>query len=234
MRKCFLALVIIILSSLVFADLSEFPKNFIKGDKFDGYIVVGANAPSSDAIIQSNLALKVAQYLGKPQLISKTDMDVALENNLVLIGNPCINKLTNELLGNPEPCDKDFPAGEAYIKYIEKDGYKYLIIAGNDEQGTKKAAEKVINFKTSKLKGEEIKITLNESVEDNREDIVNDLLRRMNKSNESVEQETEQKEEIKEERKEEKEEEKVEPQVVVEDKGFFTKIWNWFEGLFGK
>jgi hypothetical protein len=254
MKKIIIPLIalFVVFSAFCYADLSGFPKNFIKGEKFNGYIVVGKDGTATDVISQSEISLKVASYIGSAQMgITKLDSEMSLDYNLILIGNPCVNKLTAELLDNPTPCDKDFPLGKAYIKYIEKDGVKFIIVAGNKDKETKLAALYLKDFAKNELAGTEIVLETGETAEEKKDSgnippsgVTAPL------PTDDRDESDEEKAQIIEEEKDEKNETQTEdiqnpveeqkqdttkPIVIVkEEKGFFGKIWGWFSSLFKK
>ncbi len=232
---------IVFLSTCVVADLSEFPGNFLKDGEFDGFIVVGKEASSTDVISQSAIALKLGQVVTKPKFdINKLDDEVELENNIILVGNPCVNKLTSALLDNPSPCDKDFHSGKAFIKYLEKDGYKYIVVAGNTDKETREAAQYLANYDTYGLSGSEIEISLVSDEE------FEEIIHEQQETNEAEPEQAEQPEletpkpELYEDETENQEEQGAQqleeesgPSIVEEEeKGIFTNLWDWFISLF--
>ncbi len=251
-KALFFIILIFLFSGFVIADLGDFPDNFISEDELNGYVVVGKDGTATDVLSQSVISMKLNSYIGSPQKgINKLDSDVDIENNLILIGNPCINKLTAELLGNPEPCDRDFPADKAYIKYYEEEGYKYVVVAGKDDKATKKAAEYLADFDKNVLIGEEAIIEF-ETAEGKDfglppEDIVAPRPAAEEDEKESEDRVDEIKEISKEDTEEGDEEEdwvdgEVEKEeeeegagvIIVEDKNIFARMWDWLTGLFGK
>ncbi len=232
------------------ADLENFPENWIKNDRLDGYIVVGKEADSLDVISQSRIGLAIAGYVGAPQLgISKLDVDVSLDNNLILIGNACDNHIAKFVLDTPDPCDSNIPEGKAIIEYIEDQGNAYIVIAGRSSEATKEAADYFIEHLT-KLRGSKIAIDVDapEIPRENTGTAGNDDDEANGEKEETEEQSS--KEATKEQKpatdeglragnnneqpspqgsSEPKEEPKV---VVVQEKGFIQKILDWFGGLF--
>jgi hypothetical protein len=232
MKRIIVIFIALLLSSFVSADLSDFPDNFIDGD-FDGYIVVGKDGTSVDVIAQSTLALGIASYIGGPQLgITKLDIDLSLDDgNMILIGNPCVNKLTNELLDEPEPCDEDFPAGKAYIRYVEKGGKRYIIAAGSDGSSNKAAAEFLADFDSGMLVGNEVELSTGVAADLEEVEVGGAEEEQEEEPEEEEQQEEEQEEES--EGPEEEDDEEEEP-AIKEDKGMLTKLLEWFASLFGK
>ncbi len=240
MKKISVCMIMILLSAIAYAGLENFPENFMDGDNFDGYIVVGKDGKSPDVLGQAALGMKINLYAGKPQIrITKLDDEVSLDNNLILIGNPCVNQLVAELLDDPAPCDKDFPIGRAYIRFIEKDGNNYIIAAGNTPEENRFAAEYLSLFDKNDLKGDLIELHTGENDDAPKTDdslalppegIVADP------PTEEMPREGDTKKEEKavDEPKQAKETGIVLPEkVIVEDKGFIQKVFDWFKGLFG-
>lgn len=153
-------------------DLSDFPGIFVKDSNLNVVIVVGDKASSSDVIEQSNLILFFGEYLNKQiKGAAKLSSDMQnLNQNIISIGNPCVNPVTAQIMNNPQPCDKDFQAGKAYINLSEYNGYYHLIVAGNSDAGTKKAVEVLINYGDYNLEGNQYSISL-EAEDDELEDM---------------------------------------------------------------
>ncbi len=227
MKKIIFTLLPLFISCFVLADLSSFPDSMVKAQTFNGYIAVGKAGSSTDVISQSIIGLSIASYIGAPQThVNKLDNEVSLKSNLILIGNPCVNILTKELLENPEPCDRDFPSGQAFIRFYEKAGIQYIVVAGYSDRGTKKAAERLADFLKQPMKGAEVAL-----------DVAGEE-KAVKKAQE------EPKVEIKEEKPEQKEEPKEEPEqealpeekpvIIAEAKyeNIFVRLWIWLKGLF--
>jgi hypothetical protein len=98
--------------------------------------------------------------------VAKLDTDVAdaaAEPNLILVGGPCVNKLTAEALGltfptcGVEAADAlDISSGEAAIKLVEdvfKTGKVALVVAGYDAADTVRACGKLQNYEAADLTG---------------------------------------------------------------------------------
>jgi len=227
--------ILLLLASVAYADLGDFPDSFIKAKKFNGYIVVGIEGSSSDVIGQSLVGLAISSYLNSPQEgIYKLDDEVDLDSNLILVGSPCVNGLTNELLRNPEPCDSDFPEGKAYIRYYENEGVQYIVVAGYSDQGTRKAAERLADFFQDPLDGKEAEIDVGGT---------ETKLEKKTKTEEKAQektQETQDAEKTVQETQETQEgqtsdsSDSDKPTIVAEAKydNIFMKFWKWLKGLF--
>jgi hypothetical protein len=101
--------------------------------------------------------------------VAKLDTDVAdaaAEPNLILVGGPCVNKLTAEALGLTFPtCGMEaadslgISEGEAIIKLVEdvfKTGKVAMVVAGYDAADTVRACGKLQNYEAADLTGMEL------------------------------------------------------------------------------
>ena len=88
-----------------------------------------------------------------------TEVD-GLNQNLISVGNPCVNPITDEIMGFPQPCDKDFPKGKAFIKLFSKNGFNYIVVAGYSDSGTRKAANVLANYKDYQFLGNDVAINV--------------------------------------------------------------------------
>jgi hypothetical protein len=109
--------------------------------------------------IGNDTTTSTASLLGKNISMFDTEVVNKTERNLVLVGGPCANKLTAEVMGNPQPCNKDFEPGEAIIKLYENvfGGNKSaLVIAGHSGEDTRNAAFVLKDYASYALSGKEI------------------------------------------------------------------------------
>ena len=74
-------------------------------------------------------------------------MDKVGSDNLIVIGGPCANSVAAKLMGNPDPCYKDFKEGESLIKLFEEGDAVSMLVAGMSAADTRKASEIVKNHK---------------------------------------------------------------------------------------
>lgn len=107
-------------------------------------------------------SLSAVSLLGKN--ISNLDNEVTdrKANNLILIGGPCANALTAEIMANPKPCDKGFKEGDAIIKLYENAfGGKNtaLVVAGYSAQDTRNAASVLKDYDKYVFSGKEVVVT---------------------------------------------------------------------------
>ena len=119
-------------------DLSYYPEIFIKDGTFKGYIVIGEKAPALDNLALNEIAssLKYKNAAGEMVTVdlgnaAKLDSEVSdpETKNLIVIGSPCVNSISAQLLGNPTECWGDLTQKQAKIKLIAQysDNYALLI-----------------------------------------------------------------------------------------------------------
>lgn len=136
-------------------ELSEYPNLFRQGEKINVTAVVGDKSTSLNVLAVSSiyLSLKPREDTIIQTRLSSEITDI--KQNIISIGNPCVNNITDAIMSSPKPCDKDFPKGKAFIKLIENGGYRYIIVAGYSDVGTRKAADVLANYNYYSLKGNE-------------------------------------------------------------------------------
>ncbi|MBI2651921.1 hypothetical protein HYX00_00525 [Candidatus Woesearchaeota archaeon] len=132
-------------------DLSNYPSFLTKyGNEL--VFVVGDKSSSINVVAQTYILSSLSGINKKNKLASEvTD----LNQNIISIGNPCVNEISAKIMNNPEPCDKDFERGTAYIKLYKNNGLYHLIVAGYTDLGTRKAAEILANYQDYKFQGNE-------------------------------------------------------------------------------
>jgi len=228
MKKTITIILSLILSiNLTYAlDLSDYPSFFVKGNDLDVILVVGDKAPASDVLAQTQIALSLAQFgdaLGISKLASEIEYE---EQNIISIGSPCYNPVTEEIMDNPVPCDKELTDGKAFIRMYQHNDNVQIVIIGYNDGATREVANILRDYREHELKGNEYIINLKpeeEAVEP-----------------EEVKEEIEElKEEIKEESKEAEETPQknvieVEPKQPPKEKGLniIDKIIIWLKDLF--
>jgi len=159
-------LIISILSAIVAAkDLSDYPDYFVEDDSLNVVIVVGNKAPATHVIAQTQIALSLSQLVSERTVgLSKLASDIdSIDNlNIISIGSACINKITSDILDNPEPCDKNLAANKATIEFYEKENNVYIILNAITDEGIKKSAAILSNYKDYNLDDNVFEIVLEE------------------------------------------------------------------------
>lgn len=124
--------------------LENFPIIFRDAGMFNGYLVVGADAPASDVVALADTAAVLAQEMVVPVGSSKLDIEIADigVQDLIVFGSPCHNDVMAELLGNPEPCDADaLDPDQATLKLVENNGdHLALFVMGYTDHAVRRAA----------------------------------------------------------------------------------------------
>lgn len=144
-------------------DLSEYPEMYIKEGKFDGVIVIGRNAPSTDTIAAANVAmgLQESMYIEqevcndqneckqrkvmttKPEI--KMDDEVTLGTNIISIGNPCNNQVTRKIMQTGDCNYKVNKENQGIIFAKKQKGYTHLVLYGAKEMDTIEASKVLQN-----------------------------------------------------------------------------------------
>jgi hypothetical protein len=147
-------------------DFLDYPCQFLKDDKFNGLIIVGDAAHSSDifsAVDISNSLSEVADIqIGSVKLASEV-ADFRAQN-VIAIGTSCSNAAVADFAGNPVDCAEGYVEGRATIKLVDhKNGNVGLTVGGYDVMDTRRAAHALANYKhwksLGRLNGKEIIVT---------------------------------------------------------------------------
>ena len=222
-------------------DLSDFPDMFIRRGTLNSIMVVGNNAPATDVIAQTELALFFGSYLEKPVTgYTKLSSEITnLNQNLILIGGPCNNPLTSEIMDEPEPCGKYAEKGKAVIRLFDYNGNVHMVIMDYNDKGTREAVNVLKDYKDYSLSGDRFVIDIEEEVEEieevkeiNETELEEEKQRIIEKLNKKISGEAEEESEVVEEEEIEIKQEKLE--IITEEEGFIKKIIAWFLSLFGK
>lgn len=149
--------------------LEDYPAPFIDGCNFYGNIVVGDSAPAEDVIsaidITSSLTSGTTSsgsfcaVIVSPALLASELVSIGSQN-LIVIGNPCDNKITAEIMGSSSDCLADFEKDKAIIKLYETSGGKIaMIVAGYSTSDTRKAARVLKNYEDYSLSGDSVTVS---------------------------------------------------------------------------
>jgi len=150
------------------SDLSNYPNMFIVDNKFNGVLVVGDRAPADDVISLVDIAASL-EYRGEEtstvttvEKISVGSAKLAsevrdpLKLNVISVGGPCMNAVTNTLMGHPADCSKGFTKGKGSITLFNYNGFAQVVVAGYSVDDTRNAARVLSNWKDYNLEGKEI------------------------------------------------------------------------------
>ena len=170
MKKYVIMLILAVLAMhAVFAhnDLSDYPDILAESGKLEAAIVVGDKSSSSNVLAQIAIGSSIRDYKNDAKTSNKLSSEItSLDQNIISIGNPCINPVSASIMNNPQPCDKDFPKGKAYIRLFTKDEFHHIIVAGYSDSGTRKAADILADFKNQDFDDSEYEIKIEDEIEE--------------------------------------------------------------------
>ncbi len=170
MKKYAIMLILAVLAlNAVFAhnDLSGYPDILAESGKLETAIVVGDKSSSSNVLAQIAIGSSIRDYKNDAAISNKLSSEItSLDQNIISIGNPCINPVSASIMNNPQPCDKDFPKGKAYIRLFAKDEFHHIIVAGYSDSGTRKAADILADFKNHDFDDLEYEIKIDGETEE--------------------------------------------------------------------
>ena len=143
-------------------NLKHFPYPFIKyGDYNDLYIVVSDGATLDELETASDIGqiLKGTTILTSPKIITASRLPEG-EHNIILIGDPCTNKLISYELGTSD-CSLGLKQGEGLLVLSNHEKTSTLIISGYDIEGLLKAAKVIENYNTFPLNNDKLIVSGN-------------------------------------------------------------------------
>ena len=147
-------------------DLKNYPSFFVTNGKFEGYFVIGEKATAADNLTATDIASSMQYIYSTGKLVpvqinnsSKLDSEITdvTTQNIISIGNPCVNSVSSKLLGNPIPCNEGFSPGKATVKLFQNGDYCAMLVAGYSSADTRLAG-KVIAHRWKELSGLEVEI----------------------------------------------------------------------------
>jgi len=172
LRLCILTLLFpLSVISAYASDFSEYPDMFLEDGKFNGVIVVGEEASSADTIGASDIASSLQYHLSdnentKSNVIEVKDIQTMIDSgtinsaintmNIISVGNSCNNRLSHDLMQNPQPCLTGYQEGVGLIKIYNYFGHYQILVGGYRDEDTRNAAEFLSNWKDHDMKGNEI------------------------------------------------------------------------------
>jgi hypothetical protein len=99
----------------------------------------------SGSVGDGDLSVDKVNPIGTGLAIKDTDAIGMLgDENLLVVGGPCVNTVAAELLGNPEDCTADFTPGKSVIRFFEDQ--KALLVAGYEADDTLAASYVLVEY----------------------------------------------------------------------------------------
>ncbi len=153
-------------------DLAEYPYPYVDKGSIVGKIVVGAQASTFDVLSAIDIAEGLYQSIGVEQsninnetvflgvAILDSDVTDMYSENYISVGNPCVNTLSAELLGNPVNCIEGFEQGKALLKLFTAGDKTHLLVAGYSDMDTRGAALVLRNYDDYDLQGDEVEVVV--------------------------------------------------------------------------
>lgn len=141
--------------------LQNYPDLFVSNGKLSVVTVVGDKSASSNVLAQASISSSLADSGYEAYVKNKLSTEVDnLSQNIISVGNPCVNPISAEIMSNPQPCDKDFAKGKAYVKLYSKNEFYYIVVAGFSDVGTRKAANLFADYKNYQFTGNNVSINV--------------------------------------------------------------------------
>ena len=146
-------------------ELSNYPEMFVTDGTFNGYLVIGENAYSSDNLAITDIAtsMRYTNEVGELTPVTfvdafKLDSEIAsvTAQNLIVVGIPCYNFVAAELLGNPDDCREDFTPGQGRIKLFQHANGNYALLVAGYSGGDTRLAAQVLADRYDELSGDEV------------------------------------------------------------------------------
>ena len=139
-------------------DLSDYPKPFVQNEVLNSIIIVGENAHTGDIIGALDIAVALGLPLESRIIMLDTEIDNIKDQNIIVVGGPCINMAAAELLGWPQKCDEDFEPGKAKIKLFDHGDNTALLVAGYAVDDTTMACRLLAIYEDYDISGNEIEV----------------------------------------------------------------------------
>jgi len=139
-------------------DLADYPKPFVNGGMLNSIIIIGESAHTGDMIGALDMAIAIGLPIESRIIMLDTEIDNIKEQNIIVVGGPCVNMAAAELLGWPLKCDQDFEPGKAKIKLFDNGNNIALLVAGYSVYDTTMACRVLVNHADYNLTGNEIEV----------------------------------------------------------------------------
>ncbi len=141
--------------------LKHFPYPFVKYNNYNNlYLVVSDDATLDELEIASGIAQSIKGTIPlPPKIVTESNLPEGL-HNLILIGDPCTNKLISKELGISK-CNLGLNTNEGILLLNNHDKISILVVSGYNINGIAKASKVLQNYNTFPLKDNKIIINGN-------------------------------------------------------------------------
>lgn len=138
-------------------DLLYYPAFFVDNGKFEVYVVVGENAPTTDVIAATEIVSSI-DYKGLSENTPKSMLDTEVINdladiNVISVGSPCNNKVTAKIMGLNGSCENVFVKDDGIIILYKRNGYYQLVVSGRYTNDIQRAAKVLSEYHTNHFQG---------------------------------------------------------------------------------
>jgi hypothetical protein len=147
-------------------NLSKYPGQFVKDGKYDGFMVVGSEAPAIDNLAIVDIAMNMKLNGQAVQIINAAKLDSEIldivAQNLIVVGSPCVNTVAAQVEGYSTDCKNGLTAGKSKIKLMKWSNGKHLLLVTGFSGDDRRVAAKVLAHRFSDLSGSEVEISGND------------------------------------------------------------------------
>lgn len=124
-----------------------FPYSMMQNNKFIASVIVGDNAPSTDVIAATDIMSSVQKKIPNTRTgLSKLASEVTFIGNMLSIGTPCDNPITEEVTGISD-CTFGLLPGQGYIGFYNHNNAQQVIVSGYSPEEVRIAARALTNWK---------------------------------------------------------------------------------------
>ncbi len=139
-------------------NLADYPKPFVKEDALNSIIIVGENAKTGDMIGSIDIATSLGPPFESGIIVLDTEIDNIKEQNIIIVGGPCVNMAAAEIMGWPLKCDQGFEPGKAKIKLFDNGNNIALLVAGYAVDDTTMACRLLAIYDDYDISGNEVEV----------------------------------------------------------------------------
>ena len=139
-------------------NLADYPKPFVKEDALNSIIIVGENAKTGDTIGAIDIVTSIGPLFESGVIVLDTEINNIKEQNIIIVGGPCVNMAAAEIMGWPLKCDQGFEPGKAKIKLFDNGNNTALLVAGYAVDDTVMACRLLAIYDDYNISGNEIEI----------------------------------------------------------------------------
>lgn len=142
------------------ADFSDYPEILLNGKNPSYKIIIGMDGPSTDVIAAIDITTSITAALNAETDEALSVMDVKVSslktNNYIIVGSPCWNRKTAEVLGLNYPACSNTGITGPELRILKNGEYHIVLVTGNSAEDIRTSAKYLAQNK--KLSGSVVKI----------------------------------------------------------------------------